>query len=79
VDLKPIYDYLQDCRACQASLAATRDNLIDEREKLAAVTAERDAAIKATRGAGFWSRVQHSAKWFVVGAAIGALATSANR
>jgi len=78
-DLKPIYDYLQDCRACQASLTVTRDNLVDERAKLAALTAERDAAIRAARGGGFWSRLRRNTKWFVIGAAAGALAATASR
>jgi len=78
-DLKPLYDYLQDCRACQASLIATRDNLADERAKLAALTVERDAAIRAARGGGFWSRLRRNAKWFVIGAAAGGLAAAAAR
>jgi hypothetical protein len=76
-DLKPIYDYLQDCRACQASLSATRDNLTDEQTKLAAVTTERDAALKAARGGSLWSRLSHNTKWFLLGAAAAALATAA--
>jgi hypothetical protein len=79
VDLKPIYDYLQDCRACQVSLAATRDNLTDERAKLAAVTTERDAAVRAVRGGSVWSRVAHNAKWLAIGAAAATLAIAANR
>jgi hypothetical protein len=78
-NLKPIYDYLQDCRACQASLTVTRENLLDERAKLAALTAERDAAVRAARGGGFWSRLRRNTKWFVIGAAAGALATAASR
>ena len=77
VDLKPIYDSLQDCRACQASLAAARDDLGDERTKLAALTAERDAALRAARGGTFWSRLRRNTKWFALGAAAGALATAA--
>jgi len=76
-DLKPIYDALQDCRACQASVAATRDDLTDERDKLGAVTAERDAAVRAAHGGGFWSRLRRNTKWFVIGAASGAIATAA--
>jgi hypothetical protein len=77
-DLKPIYDYLQDCRACEASLAATRENLSDERAKLVAVTVERDAAIQAARGGNFWSRLRHDAKWLAIGAAVTALAAAAH-
>lgn len=75
-DLKPIYDYLQDCRACQVSLATTRENLTDERAKLAAVTTERDAAVRAARGGSFWSRLRGNVKWFMIGAAAATLAAA---
>jgi hypothetical protein len=78
-DLKPIYDYLQDCRACQASLSVARKDLADERAKLDAVTHERDAAIRAVRGGGFWTRLRGNSKWFVIGAAAGALAATLSR
>jgi hypothetical protein len=78
-DLKPIYDFLEDCRAGQASLAATSQNLTDERAKLAALAAERDAAISAARGGTFWSRLRRNAKWFVIGAAAGAIAATSHR
>jgi hypothetical protein len=73
-DLKPLYDYLQDCRACQVQLTSTQADLADERIKSAALTKERDTAVKAAKGGGFWSRVKHGAKWFAIGAAIGAVA-----
>jgi hypothetical protein len=78
-DLKPIYDYLQDCRACEASLTVARDDLTDERAKVGALTVERDAAIRAARDGGFWSRLRRNTKWFVIGAAAGALAATASR
>ena len=78
-DLKPLYDYLQDCRACEASLTVARDDLVDERTKLGALTVERDAAIRAARGGGFWSRLRRNTKWFIIGAAAGALAATASR
>ena len=71
-DLKPLYDSLQDCRVCQAQRATDQNDLADERAKVTALTAERDAALKAAHGGGFWSHVAHGAKWFVIGAAIGA-------
>jgi hypothetical protein len=71
-DLEPLHGYLLDCRACQVSLAATRENLFDERLKLEAVTTQRDVAIAASRGGGFWSRLGANFKWFAVGAALGA-------
>jgi hypothetical protein len=32
-DLKPLYDFTLDCKACQAKLAATQADLSDERQK----------------------------------------------
>jgi hypothetical protein len=78
-DLKPLFDYVQDCRACQLQLSATRADLADERTKSEAIARERDAAVKAVKGGSFWSRVKRGAKWFALGAAVGALAASASR
>lgn len=76
-DLKPLYDSLQDCRACQAQLSAAQADVADGRAQIAALTAERDAAVKAARGGGFWSRTRRAAKWFLIGAAAGAFAAAA--
>jgi hypothetical protein len=76
-DLKPLYDSLQDCRACALERAATKQDLADEQARVVALTRERDAAIAAAHGGTFWVRLKHAAKWFVVGAAAGAAATSA--
>jgi hypothetical protein len=65
-DLKPLYDFALDCKACQAKLAATQSDLTDEKTKTAALTKERDAAVRA-------------AKWFAIGAAAGAVAAKATR
>ena len=73
-DLKPLYDYVQDCRACQAQLAAAKQNQLDDAAKLAALTRERDAAVTAAKGGTFWRRFRHNAKWLAVGAALGAAA-----
>jgi hypothetical protein len=76
-DLKPLFDFVIDCKACQAKLSAAQGDLADERAKNAALGTERDAALKAAKGGGFWRRVRRSAKWFVLGAAAGAAATAA--
>jgi hypothetical protein len=78
-DLKPLYDYLQDCRACTAKLAAAQGDLADERAKVAALTTERDAATKAAKGGDFWVRLKRGAKWLAVGAALGVVAAEATR
>jgi hypothetical protein len=74
-DLKPLYDYVQDCRACQAQLAAAKQNQADDAAKLAALTRERDAAVTAAKGGTFWRRLRRNAFWFGVGAALGAAAS----
>ena len=51
-DLKPLYDGLQECRACALERDATKQDLVDTRAQLVALTRERDAAIKAAVEAG---------------------------
>ena len=77
VDLKPLYDYVQDCRACQAQLIAAKQNHADDAPKLQAVTRERDAAIITAKGGTFWRRFRRNAQWFDIGAAAGAVAIHA--
>jgi hypothetical protein len=74
-DLKPLFDFVQDCRACQAQLASAHSDLADERAKSAVLEKERDAAIRAAKGGSLWTRVKRNAKWLAIGTAIGALAT----
>src|SRR2546425_1257368 len=45
-DLKPLYDFAIDCKACQAKLSAAQNDLIDERKKTAALAHERDDALR---------------------------------
>jgi hypothetical protein len=71
VDLKPLFDFVQDCRACQAQLAAAKQNSADDAAKIAALTRERDAAITASKGGSFLRRLRRNALWFVVGAGAG--------
>jgi hypothetical protein len=76
-DLKPLYDSLQDCRACALERDAIKKDLVDEQARVAALTHERDAAVAAAHGGSFWSRLKHATKWFVIGVAAGAVATTA--
>jgi len=78
-DLKPLFDFVQDCKACKAELAGARANLTDERAKTSALTRQRDAALRLARGGGFWHRAARAAKWFALGAAAGAVAAKAVR
>ena len=78
-DLKPLYDFALDCKACQARLAASQADLADEKTKTVSLTRERDAALHAAKGGSLLRRVARAAKWFAIGAAAGALAAKAAR
>jgi len=73
-DIKPLYDFVQDCRACQAQLSAAKQTASDTALKLTAVTRERDAALTAAKGGSFWLRLRRNAHWLVIGAGISAAA-----
>ena len=77
-DLKPLYDFALDCQACQAKLSAAQNDLIDERQKSAALTKERDDALRIAKGGSAWRRVARAAKWFFIGAAAGAALSRAH-
>ena len=73
-DLKPLYDFAMDCKACRAQLTVAQADLRDEKLKSEMLGRERDAAVKAARGGSVLRRVVRAAKWFAIGAAAGALA-----
>ncbi len=78
-DLKPLYDFAVNCQECQAQLAAAQANLKDEQTKSQALGRERDTALQAARGGSVLRRVVRAAKWFVIGAAAGAVAAKLAR
>lgn len=67
-DLKSLYDFVQDYRACQLRLTAANQNAVDQTGKVAALARERDVAIAATKGGSFWRRLRSNAVWFAIGA-----------
>ncbi len=73
-DLKPLYDFSQNCRECQLRLTAAQQDHADDLAKLDALTRQRDAAITAAKGGTLWRRLRRNALWFVVGAGAGAAA-----
>ncbi len=73
-DLEPLYDFTIDCKICQAKLAAAQGDLTDERQKTTSLTRECDDALRIARGGSILRRVGHAAKWFLIGAAAGAVA-----
>jgi len=76
-DLAPLLDHLEACRVCQQQLDVAQQDLRDEHAKVAALMAERRAAVKAAHGGGFWSHVRTGAKWFAIGGVVGAVSASA--
>jgi hypothetical protein len=78
-DIKPLYDFALDCKACQARLTASQADLADENPKSAALTKQRDAAVRAAKGGSALRRIARAAKWFAIGAAAGAIAAKATR
>lgn len=73
-DLKPLYDFTIDCKACQAKLGAAQADLTDEKTKTAALTKERDRALQIARGGSRFRRIGRASEWFLIGAAAGAIA-----
>jgi hypothetical protein len=78
-DLKPLYDFTLNCQACQAKLSVAQNDLADEKSKTAALTKERDDAVRIAKGGSAWRRVTRAAKWFLLGAAAGAIAAKSTR
>jgi hypothetical protein len=78
-DLKPLYDYIEDCRATSADRDAARKDLSDAQTQITALTTQRDAAVSAAKGGKFWARVRRNAKWFAIGAGAGGVAVLAAR
>jgi hypothetical protein len=78
-DLKPLYDFAVDCKACQAKLGAAQADLADEKAKSQALGRERDDALRAAKGGSVLRRIARAAKWFAIGAAAGAIAAKAAR
>jgi hypothetical protein len=73
-DLKPLYDFTIDCKACQAKLSTAQSDLADEQKKTVALTKERDDALRIAKGGSSWRRIGRAAKWLLIGAVAGALA-----
>jgi hypothetical protein len=78
-DLVPLRDYAATCQECSLQRNAARKDLAakDQQLKLAsaelsAALKERDAALRAARGGGFWHRLGSAVKWFAIGAGAGA-------
>jgi len=78
-DLKPLYDSAVACKECQLKLTAAQADLADEKTKTVTLSRERDNALRVVKGGSVFSRVVRAAKWFVIGAAVGAAAAKLAR
>jgi hypothetical protein len=78
-DLVPLYDDLQDCRACALQADSLKKDLSDEKSRSASLQHERDAAIAAARGGAFLVRLKRAARWFAIGVATGAAVAAVAR
>jgi hypothetical protein len=76
-DLKPLFDFAATCKECQQKLAAAEADKADDAVKIGALTKERNEAVTAAKGGSKWQRIKRAGKWFVIGAAAGALAAKA--
>jgi type II secretory pathway pseudopilin PulG len=77
-DLKTLYDFTLDCKACQAKLVAAQADLTDEQAKTVVLTRARDEAVRAAKGGSLLRRIARNAKWLAIGAAAGAIAAKAH-
>ena len=77
-DLKPLYDFALDCQSCQAKLTTTQADLSDEKAKSAVLSRERDEAVRVAKGGSTLRRTIRAAKWFALGALVGAAAAHAS-
>ena len=78
-DLGSLRDFVSSCQACSLRLHAAQQDLAAKDaqiklagEQLAAALKQRDAALRAAKGGGFWRRLGMSIKWFAIGSGTGA-------
>ena len=69
-DLKPLFDFVQECRSCNAELDAARKRAAEDSVKMTALTRERDLAVHA-KTASLWRRIRQDAVLFGFGAIAG--------
>jgi hypothetical protein len=76
-DLPALRDTITACQTCSVKLSTAQADLSsrDQQAALAqkqidALKTERDVAVRASKGGGFWSRVKSKGKWFIIGGAV---------
>jgi uncharacterized coiled-coil protein SlyX len=59
------------CKECDTRLQAVEADKADQTKQIAALTTERDTAMKAAKGGSVLQRFRRNAKWFVIGGLAG--------
>ncbi len=84
-DIPQILDQVRACEQCKLDLAAKTQELTYAQEQtrrladsLKAMTADRDEWKATAQGGTRWQRFARAARWFVLGAAAGAIAAAAH-
>lgn len=72
-DIKPLFDFTQDCRSCKIQLQASEQDNASLRSEIAAVEGERNVAMAAKRGGSVLQKIKHYSMCFLAGAAAGIL------
>jgi hypothetical protein len=77
-DLPPLFQFSVDCHTCEVAMAKQKQAIMLLGQEVDALKAERNAAVKASKGGGFWSKLKENAHWFAIGgaAAAGAMCIS---
>jgi hypothetical protein len=83
-DLPALRDQISQCQVCAVKLSTAESDLAGKDEQLTlktneltAMTKERDAAVTASKGGGFWSRFKHDLKVIAITAGVVAIAAVA--
>jgi hypothetical protein len=74
-DLQALKALISECQVCKVEREQAQGQLADEQQKNKLLAGERDAAVKAAKGGGFWQRAKKAAKWLGIGIVVGIVAS----
>jgi hypothetical protein len=78
-DLKPLYDFAADCKACALKYADAQKTIADDQAKLKGKDDEVETWKAAAKGGTKWQRFTRAAKWIAIGVVSGYVAAKAHR
>jgi hypothetical protein len=70
-DLKPLFDFVQDCRTANVKLEIANQDSADYVKQMVALRSERDVTISALKEGGVFKRLKHDVVWLLAGAVVG--------